>query len=63
MASSLLATPVASMVSVFLPTSTTLARKTSAISMTSWRRSGEAWTLKSTSSRSTASSSVKSEIL
>ena len=51
------------MVSELLPTSTIFARKTLAISMISLRRSGAAFTLNSTSSRSMAPSSVRSVIL
>ena len=60
---SLLSSPVASMVSELLPTSTIFARNTLAISMISLRRSGAAFTLNMTSSRSMAPSSVRSVIL
>ena len=60
---SLLSSPVASMVSELFPTSTIFARKTLAISMISLLRSGVAFTLNSTSSRSMAPSSVRSLIL
>ena len=60
---SLLSSPVASMVSELRPTSTIFARNTLAISMISLRRSGWAFTLNSTSSRSMAASLVRSVIL
>ena len=60
---SLLSSPVASIVSELLPTSTIFARNTFVISMISFRRSGDAFTLKSTSSRSIADSFVRSLIL